>query len=257
MPNAAISHRGGVVGVARPSLQTLHWALNRRATARRGSSLMSVVWPQWCCLCDGSRVWHQIASAGVVRQSLGSASYHTLQSDMVCMECKIFRNIHSTSAAGVGQGLAIPGSYHDYRLGWIGWQICGDGAQAEGKGVAAANGPVRCRRHAGAFVERGTAAVSSPTSASLSNVQCPLSTVHCPLSTAPLRHCITALPRLLSWSRGGRLGEGGWAIIDRRRSQPQLCRSSSRLCRPCSHGQAQLLANKFSALTYAKPPLYH
>jgi hypothetical protein len=187
MPNAAISHRGGVVGVARPSLQTLHWALNRRATARRGSSLMSVVWPQWCCLCDGSRVWHQIASAGVVRQSLGSASYHTLQSDMVCMECKIFRNIHSTSAAGVGQGLAIPGSYHDYRLGWIGWQICGDGAQAEGKGVAAANGPVRCRRHAGAFVERGTAAVSSPTSASLSNVQCPLSTVHC-----PLHHCVTA-----------------------------------------------------------------
>jgi hypothetical protein len=40
-------------------------------------------------------------------------------------------------------------------------------------------------------------------------------------------------------------------------SQPELCRSSSRLCRPCSHGQGQLLANKFSALNYAKPPLYH
>lgn len=40
-------------------------------------------------------------------------------------------------------------------------------------------------------------------------------------------------------------------------SQPQLCRSSSRLCRACSHEQGRLLANIFSALNYAKPPLYH
>jgi hypothetical protein len=53
------------------------------------------------------------------------------------------------------------------------------------------------------------------------------------------------------------LGEGGWATIDRLRSQPRRRCSSSRLCRLRRHGQAQLLANKFSALIYAKPPLYH
>jgi hypothetical protein len=53
------------------------------------------------------------------------------------------------------------------------------------------------------------------------------------------------------------LGEGGWATIDRACSQPRRRCSSSRLCRPRRHGQACLLANKFSALIYAEPPLYH
>lgn len=138
---------------------------------------------------------------GVVRQSLGSASYHTLQSDMVCMEGKIFRNIHSTSAAGVGQGLPLTGSYHDYRLGWIGWQICGDGAQAEGqvegcrcgKRPCVVSSPSSCfcrTRHGSIFFAHHSLSV---------NVHCTAASLrHGPPEAAQLESC---------WPcRGGRMG---------------------------------------------------
>lgn len=161
----------------------------------------------WCCLCGGSPGWHQIASAGVVRQSLGSASYHTLQSDMACMEGKIFRNMHSTSAAGVGQGLPLTGSYHDYRLGWIGWQICGAGAQAGGQREGCRCGKRPCvvlsPSSSWCLVERDTAASSSPTTASPSMSTAPLHSV-----TASLRHGPPEAAQLEScWPRrGGRMG---------------------------------------------------
>lgn len=81
-----------------------------------------------------------------------------------------------------------------------------------------------------------------------------------PSTVTLLLRFAAARPRLLS---ARPLGEGGWSgwllSIDgcAACSQPQLCRSSSRLCRPCSHGQALVLANKISAWIYAETPLYH
>jgi hypothetical protein len=114
VPYADIPH--GAMGVTGPSA-----ALNRRLR-RVGQWL--VLWCVVCgrhgvAFCDGLAC-HRVVSAGVVRLALASAatsSYHTRGSDMVWLAAAIFRNIHSTAAAGQEQGLPLAGSYHDYRLG--------------------------------------------------------------------------------------------------------------------------------------------
>jgi hypothetical protein len=203
---------------------------------------------------------HRIASAGVV-QPTGAGGRgnivisHTRWRHGVVVGVGNISKHPLTVSSGPGTGSRSGGQLSRLSIGRIGLQLPGgvDAGWTANGSVLPANGAlwchrVSCRTRHG-LASQHTRSSPLPSSSLAASARHP----HCPRFAA-------ALPRLRSTvSRG--LGEGGWATIDRTgpppAGQPQRRRSSSRLCRPCSHGQALLLANKFSALIYAKPPLYH
>jgi hypothetical protein len=202
-------------------------ALNRRATARRDDG--------WCVVGGGVAAMvlpfvivpsaTESSAPGVVRLELESAatwSYHTRRSDMVWLECEIFRNMHSTSAAGQEQGLTLTASYHDYRLGRWAYRSPAVWAQAERqmRGCVAGRRPCVVSSPQWCPVERDTGDAHSALVAIAFARQHHRVSRRAPTIRSGPPEAAQHPPPHRRWCG---LGEGGWATIDRtrhRRRQP-------------------------------------
>jgi hypothetical protein len=112
-------------------------------------------------------------------------------------------------SSGPGTGSRSHGQLSRLSIGRIGLQILSGGAQAERQ-----MGGCRCsKRHCVVVVP-----LSNKTRQQQSSHARPPQpkepSSNCTYRVTHGRRFAAALPRLLSWSRGGGLGEGGWAIID-------------------------------------------
>jgi hypothetical protein len=243
VPYAGIPH--GAMGVTGRAA-----ALNRRP--RRVGRWLAVLW--WCgrdgvAFCDvavpPSRQRRRRATGAGERGNIVIS--HTTQQHGVVGGRDISKHPLNGSS-GPGTGSASGGQLSRLSIGRIGVQIPG------GVGSLKGNRGLRCAQQAAVCLAGVLSNETRPPDSALAAAHCAPRDGRCPptIRSGP-PEAATARPCDVSCG----LGEGGWATIDRLRSQPRRRCSSSRLCRLRRHGQAQLLANKFSALIYAKPPLYH